>query len=395
MKILQVHNFYQTPGGEDSVVRAEKELLESKGHSIIPYYRHNDEIKNYDFTEKIKFFRDTVYSKGAFSRLGELADKEKPDVAHIHNVFPLISPSAYYTLRSRKIPIVQTVHNYRFLCPNGFFYTKGAICRRCARGNTLHCLFNRCYKDSFLLSGLYAMVFLVHRRRNSFLKNVDIFIVLNNFTMELLVGNGFPPDRIKVVGNFLPVDNTTSCYEKEDYAVFMGRLSSEKGIMTLLEAFLKTGPIKLKIAGTGILEKRIREYIKEKGMEQVEMMGFVSGNEKRELLRKAKASIIPSEWYENFPMSAVESLSVGTPVIASRIGGLSELIEDGLNGLLFNPGDSDELAEKIKHVFVDRDKSIAMGAYAYKRAKELYSPEIHYNKLMETYKEAIEAKETK
>ncbi len=388
MKILQIHNSYQTPGGEDKVVNAEKELLEARGHKVIQYIRHNDEIKEYGVFQKIKFFVETIYSQRTFKELGKLINEQKPDISHIHNVFPLISPSVYYCLKQLKIPIVQTIHNYRFLCPNGLLYTKNNICEECKDGNTFHCFFKKCYNDSFLLSGLYALTFWIHRKIKTFQNKIDIFIALTNFTKDKLVEGGFPKDKIDTVGNFLLQDGIRKTYDKENYAVFMGRLSSEKGLMTLLKAFQKVNKFKLKMAGKGELEQELKGYIEKNKMLQVEIIGFISGKERLELLGKAKFSIIPSQWYETFGMSVLESFSVGTPVIASRIGGLPELVEEGKNGLLFSPGNVDDLAEKISYLYKNPDKAVRMGKYARNCVEKKYNPERHYATLLEIYKRA-------
>jgi glycosyltransferase involved in cell wall biosynthesis len=390
MHILQIHNFYQTPGGEDRVVNAEKQLLEAKKHIVIQYTRHNDEIKEYGLFKKIRFFAETVYSRKTFKELGKLINEQKPDIVHIHNVFPLISPSVYYCLKQHKIPVVQTLHNYRFLCPTGLLYTKNTVCERCKQGNTIHCFLNKCYKDSFLLSGLYAFTFWFHRKIKTFQYKIDGFIALTDFTKNKFIEGGFPEEKIEGGGNFLPHIEIKPDYNKENYAVFMGRLSEEKGLMTLLRAFRKTGKIKLKVAGKGDLEEELKKYLSENNMSCVEFLGFVSGEQKLEFLKKAMFSIIPSEWYENFPMSVLESFSAGTPVIASRIGGLTELVENGGNGLLFEPGNEDDLAEKINYLSENPDKALEMGEYARKFVEEKYSPKKHYNRLMEIYKTAIE-----
>lgn len=395
MKILQVHNFYQTPGGEDGVVKLEKELLEANGHTVIHYYRHNNEIKNYGFFQKIKFFVETVYSRKTFKELNKVIDAKKPDVAHVHNVFPLISPSCYFCLKTRDIAVVQTIHNFRFLCPKGFFYIKGAVCEKCKNGNTLHCLFNRCYKDSFLLSGLYALTFWLHRKIKTFQKKIDIFITLSTFAKNKLVEGGFLKGKIEIEKHFLPQIKIRPDYRKEDYAIFIGRLSREKGLIMMLKALQKVNKIKFKVVGKGNLEQSLKGYVAKNNMPYVEFLGYITGAEKFKLLQKARFSVVSSEGYENLPISVLESFSIGTPVIASRIGGLPELVEDGKSGLLFEPGNPDDLAEKISYLYENPDKALEMGEYARKCVEEKYNEENHYNRLMEIYKRAIEQNKRK
>ena len=389
MKILQIHNFYQIPGGEDSVVKAERSLLESRGHVVIPYYKHNNTIKAYGLSEKIRFLCDALYSNKTVSELRRIAKDEMPDVAHIHNVFPLISPSAYYAFRSFNIPIVQTIHNYRFLCPSATFYKKKSICRSCIRGNTLHCFFSRCYKGSFILSALYSVLFLVHRHAGTFRNNVDLFIALNNFTKNLFINCGFPDEKIMIVRNFLPNSQFEQLPEKESYAVYIGRLSQEKGLWTLLSAVKKVNGLRIKILGIGELEQRLRDYVKQNEMTQVEFKGFVFGPDKMDILRKAVFSIVPSEWYESFGIVVLESFAAGTPVIASNIGGLPELVDDGKSGLLFRPGDADDLAEKMGKMLRDPGKTREMGLYARGQVEQKYNQQTHYEELLDVYNAAI------
>jgi len=387
MKILQIHNSYQTPGGEDEVVVAEKELLETKGHRVVQYTRHNNELKKYSPLQKLKFFPNAIYSKRTIIELDRLIGESKPDVSHIHNVFPLISPSVYHCLSHHNIPIVQTLHNYRFLCPNALFYTKKTTCEKCKKGNTLNCLLNKCYKDSFILSGLYALTIRLHRK--AFMEKINKFIALTDFVKTKFVQAGFREEKIEVEGNFLVDNRYKASNDKDNYAVFIGRLSEEKGVETLLNAFQKTHGLKLKVAGNGHLEEKLKHYVHQNRIPNVEFLGFVSGRQKLELLHKAKFSIFPSQWYETFGMSILESFSVGTMVVASKIGALPELVKDGKNGLLFEPGNANDLAEKVNYLYENPDRALEMGRNARKFVQENFGAEKHYQQLMEIYRRAI------
>ena len=383
MHILQIHNFYQIPGGEDRVVDSERRLLEANGHSVVRYTMHNNDIKGYNLIKKIGFLAETVYSRRTLKEMNKLIDGERPDVAHIHNVFPVISPSVYYCLKRRRIPIVQSVHNYRFLCPNGLFYRNNAVCEKCKGGNTFNCFFHKCYKDSFLLSGLYALTFWLHRKIRTFEKKIDRFIVLSCFAKDKFVKAGFPEEKIEVEENFLPQEEMSPDYnKKEDYAVFMGRVSKEKGLVTLLRVFRKIRKLKLKIVGKGPLEDELQGYVAKNNISGIEFLGYIPGDKRFGILQKARFNIVPSECYDNFPMSILESFSVGTPVIASKAGGLPEVVEDGKNGFLFEPGNAYDLTEKMEYASSNPDMALQMGKYAYKCAKEKYGPEKHYDRLM-------------
>lgn len=389
MKILQVHDFYRIPGGEDAVVQSERELLERNGHTVISYYRYNQETEGYGIVRKAGFFREALLGGRAIGEVGRLIDSEKPDLCHVHNVFPLISPSLYPYVKRRGVPLVQTVHNYRFLCPNGLFYTGGGICRRCAAGSTVQCFIRRCYRDSRILSGLYAFIVWYHRRVHTF-DAIDTLIALNEFTRAQLIEGRFSSGKIRVVPNFIAAGDSRTIDTKEDYAVYIGRLSGEKGLETLVRAFQKvpTG-LRLKILGAGPLEQSLRRRIAGDAAAGITMAGFVAGEEKVRSLARARFSIVPSEWYENFPLSVLESFSAGTPVIASRIGGLPEIVEEGKSGLLYRAGDADDLADKVRYLAAHPDEAVAMGRYARQQVLSAYSAEAHYRALIAVYEDTL------
>ena len=395
MKILQIHNFYQIYGGEDSVVTSEKGMLESKGHKVVQYSRHNEEFKKYSLFQKITFFFTALYSFRTARELDKLLDKEKFDIAHVHNVFPLISPSVYYCLKRHKVPVAQTIHNYRFLCPNGLFFIRGNICEKCKHGNTLPCIINRCYKNSFLLSMLYAFIMWSHKTVKTFRNNIDVFITLSRFTKNKLVSGGYPKDRIEIEGNFLFDSKGRTDYGhhiRGEYVIYVGRLSEEKGLETLLKAYHKadTTDIDLKILGCGMLEGKLKQYVKRNNIEGVEFMGYVSGDEKLQLLRNARFSFVTSECYENFGLTILESFVVGTPVVASRIGGIAELVDDGKSGLLFEPGNVDDLAEKLVSLYKNPDLAMKMGEFAHNFINKFHSMGSHYKKIMRIYERTID-----
>jgi len=234
MRVLLVHGAYQQFGGEDSVVRAERELLERHGDEVLLYSRHNDETKAFSATEKAAFFPQTVYS---FKTSGEIADAVhgfKPDVAFVHNVYPLLSPSVYHKLHSLGVPAVQVLHNFRPFCPNGFYYTQGQICEACREGNYLNAVRKRCYKDSYIFSGLYALT-LGSNRLAGMVNKISGFICLTEFFKIKMQEAGVPDSKLFVRPNFVYAPPLTSgSNDAGRYAIFMGRLSPEKGCWTLI-----------------------------------------------------------------------------------------------------------------------------------------------------------------
>jgi glycosyltransferase involved in cell wall biosynthesis len=389
MKILVVHNYYQQPGGERVAVEAQTTLLREHGNRIILYTRDNAEIMHYRAWEKVTFFPETVFSRRTFQEIRDLVKAEQPDAAHVHNVFPLISPSVYRALKDAAVPVVQTVYNFRFLCPNGFFYTHGRICERCKYGNTLHAVRFRCYRQSHVLSALYALVIGLHRRWGTF-SLIDHFIAPAEFTALKLVEGGLASrEKISVLGYFLPDPPPTpgSFKHRKPYIVYLGRLSKEKGPWTLLEAMAGFPDLRLKVLGEGPLADSIREYIEEHHLTNIDMVGFVSGEAKRDVLREALAVVVPSGWYENSPFVVLEGLAAGTPVVTSNLGSLPSVVEDGKSGLLFRPGDSQDLQQKLAWLAAHSEEALAMGRYGRQVVETQYSAEAHYRRLMAVYAE--------
>jgi glycosyltransferase involved in cell wall biosynthesis len=384
MKVLVVHNYYQQPGGERVSEEAQVALLRERGHKVILYTRDNAEIKHYRAWEKAAFFPRTVFSRRTFQEIRDLVTAEQPDVAHVHNVFPLISPSVYRALKDAAVPIVQTVYNFRFLCPNGFFYTQGQICERCKYGNTLHAVRFRCYRQSYVLSALYALVIALHRRWGTFAL-IDHFTAPAEFTAHKLVEGGLAPrKKITVLGYFLPdpLPVPGSFKHRKPYVAYLGRLSEEKGLWTLLDAVAGFSELRLKVLGEGPLADSMRRYVKEHHLTNVEMVGFVSGEAKWDVLREALAVVVPSEWYENSPFVALESLAAGTPVVTSDLGSLPDVVDGGKSGLLFRPGDSQDLRQKLTWLVAHPEETLALGHYGRQVAETQYSAEAHYRRLM-------------
>jgi glycosyltransferase involved in cell wall biosynthesis len=385
MRVLIVHGAYQQFGGEDSVVRAERELLERHGDEVLLYSRHNDETKTFSAAEKAAFFPQTVYS---YKTSGEIADAVhgfKPDVAFVHNVYPLLSPSVYHKLHSLGVPAVQVLHNFRPFCPNGFYYTQGQICEACRDGNYLNAVRKRCYKDSYIFSGLYALT-LGSNRLAGMVNKISGFICLTEFFKIKMQEAGVPDSKLFVRPNFVyapPLSAGTDDAGK--YAIFMGRLSPEKGCWTLIHAFEQTPQVALKILGTGPLEQELKNYVSQKGISNIEFLGFKSGDEKWQLLRNSLCLVVPSEWYENFPVTVLEAFMAAKPVVAARMGGLPYIVENGKSGLLFESGKVDELAQRIQELANDPAAAVRMGTQGRKLSETKYGPEQGYSNLMKIF----------
>jgi len=391
MKILIAHNHYQQLGGEHTAVDAHIALLRQHGHDVMLYTKDNARIREFRLREKVLFFSDAVFSRETAAEVLDLVRAERPDVAHIHNVFPLISPAIYRALKDVNVPIVQTVHNFRFLCPNSLFYTHGVICERCKYGNMLHAVRLRCYRDSYPLSALYAFSIGLHRRLGTF-QMIDRFIALSEFVAGKLVESGLTTrDTISVLGNFLPdpLPPPGSFTARDPYVVYLGRLSAEKGVAVLIEAMADLPQLQLKVGGVGPEAETLRALVQRSGLANVEFLDRVVGEAKWELLRGALAVVVPSVWYEHFPFVVLESMAAGTPVVASDLGSLPDIVAADRTGLLFRPGDSRQLADRLKLLAEDHGRAMRMGRNAREDMTRRWTSTPHYARLLEIYHDVV------
>jgi glycosyltransferase involved in cell wall biosynthesis len=409
MRILFIHNFYQQFGGEDSVAIAERRLLEERGENVLFWSRHNDEIKNYSPLQKLNFFRETIYSSRTVSDIEKAVSEFKPDIAFVHNIYPLISPSLYSALQKMRVPLVQVLHDFRPFCSNGWFYIDGKICERCKLGNHLHGIVKRCYRDSYTLSTLYSTALGVNRWAGM-LDKVDAYVCLTGFFKKKIMEAGIPEKKIFIRPNFIdapPLDNPTmndsptmnarpmdpqSTPNAAGYGLFLGRLSNEKGLWTLIRAFEQLPDVELKIVGTGPLEEELRKYVREKNLHNINLVGFKSGEEKWQLIRNCQFAVVSSEWYENFPIVVLEYFAGAKPVIASRIGGLPYVVEEGKSGLLFEAGNAADLADKVRKLRANPSEGEAMGRCGRQLAETEYGPQKSYDNLMQIFTQVLSAR---
>ena len=381
MEILIVHNYYQQSGGEDQVFTDEANLLEAQGHQVLRYTVHNNAVANIN---PMTLAGVTVWNRTIYRELRQLLRQEKPQVVHFHNSFPLISPAAYYAARAEGVPVVQTLHNYRLLCPNAVFFRDGQVCEDClGKFVPWPGVVHACYKGSRATTGMVAAMLTVHRVLQTWTETVDLYIALTQFARQKFIQGGFPAEKIVVKPNFVHPDPGPGegC---GGYALFVGRLSPEKGIGLLLTAWEKLrGKVALKIVGDGPLAPQV---VKEVGrLPGVEWLERRSSDEVYELMGKAKMLILPSEWYETFGRVAVEAFAKGTPVIAANIGAVAELVESGRTGLNFRPSDPEDLAAKVEWALTHPDVLARMRQEARAEFEAKYTAEQNYQMLMEIY----------
>lgn len=387
MKVLVIHNRYLERGGEDEVVDSEIELLKHSGHSVIFYESSNREIQTLPLLNRMRYLtKEIVWSEKSYREIKALLKKNKPDIAHIHNIFYGISPSVYDALKEEGIPVVQTLHNYRLICPNALLYINGSVCEKCLRGNFIFSLLNRCWRNSFFLTFFLSRMLNLHSKRKTFTGKVDAFIALSKLSKDKYIEAGFPEEKIFLKPNFIGLPSRKRENFKE-YVLFVGRVVDYKGIDTLLAAFKKLKDYHFKIIGDGPMFSDIKEEFKNET--HVELLGRLPHAETIEFIKNAAFLIFPSECYENMPRVIIESFAHGVPILASNRGVGRELVSDGLTGMLFEQKNSDDLADKIKFLMQNKDLLISFGGNAYKEYQAKYTPEKNYYMLMEIYKKVL------
>ncbi|MBF0522432.1 MAG: glycosyltransferase family 4 protein [Candidatus Omnitrophica bacterium] len=392
MKILVIHNSYYYQGGEDEVVAAEKKMLESQGHQVVCYLRSNKTIEEFGFLKKINFFfKDVFWSKDVYQEIKSLIQREKPDIAHIHNTFFVITPSVYDACYDEKLPIVQTLHNYRFLCPNALFYRREKICSHCVSSGIQQAILQKCWKNSYLKSFLLTKIIHSLQKKQILTNKVSCFIAPSAFCKQKFVENGFPAEKIFIKPNFLNKNFDRPLETRKDYALYVGALRDYKGVMTLVKAWAGiSNPLALKIIGDGPLKKDL--MILSRGL-PIEFLGQKPQEETMRLMQGASFLIVPSECYETFSRVIIEAYACGVPVIASNIGAIKEIVEDGKTGVLFKSGDVEDLAIKIRCLLGNPQVARQMGQNAYKIFDEQYTAEKNYQVLMNIYRKAMELKQ--
>ncbi len=386
MKILIIHNQYQQHGGEDTVLDSEIKLLQKNDEVVETLIFNNDKINSW--ASKVKFGLYSFYNPNSSCLLESKISEFKPDVIHVHNFFPIASPSLFYVANNNKIPIIMTLHNYRLLCPNAMFFRKGQICEDCiSKSFALDGVIHGCYRDSSLQTLFLASMTWFHKKSHTWERRVNKYIALTNFAKNKFLNSslGLDNKKICIKPNFV-IDKGFDL-DKKDYCLYVGRLSKEKGIDILLNTF-KNSKRKLIIIGTGPMLDEIKIYSSK--YENIEYLGFQSIGFIISKLKKAKALIFTSIWYEGMPMTILEAFSTATPVICGDIGGPAEIVTNEKTGLVYKVGDSKELQSKIEWLYNNSEAYKSLCINAHQEFLNKYSEEKNYAQLINIYNEIID-----
>lgn len=392
MKIILVHNTYQQSGGEDIVFDQERRMLEDSGHRVVVYSRSNHEIGNLNIVGQIGAAKRTVWASDTRLEFDKLLARERPDVVHVHNTFMVISPSIYSVCGDRDVPVVQTLHNFRLLCPNSNLFRDNHVCEECVDDGLWRSIQHACYRDSRAATAAVVLMLVWHRHFKTWDRCVNRYIALTNFAREKFISAGFPADKIVVKPNFLESDPGPR-EQSGDYAAFIGRLSPDKGVFTLLQAWEQLpGRRQLQIIGDGIQREELEARARARGL-NVTFRGHLSHQESIAALKHAHFLVMPSLGYETFGMVIVEAFACGIPALCSRLGAMKEIVRDQQTGLHFTPGDSGDLAQKLEWAWNNPSRVTAMGLEARRQYEENYTADRNYEMLRQIYEKTLRSHE--
>ncbi|MCC7350111.1 MAG: glycosyltransferase [Phycisphaerales bacterium] len=384
MRLLIAHNFYQQPGGEDQVFAAECELLRSHGHHVHEYVVHNDDLHH---QSHLGIAACTFWNHRVYRELGRIVRDQSIEVAHFHNTFPLMSPSVYFAARKNGAAVVQTLHNFRLICPAATLFRNGKLCEECVGRTPWPAVVHGCYRNSRSITAVIAAMTSVHHAAGTYADAVDRFIVLTEFAKNKFMAGGLPAGQVVLKPNFVP-NNPSPGTGTGGYAVYVGRLAMEKGIETMLQAWKGlAGRIPLKIIGDGLLRPLVERASKE--IPGIQWLGRLPMEQVMHHLGEAAMLIFPSIWYEGQPRTMVEAFAKGTPIVASNLGSMVEMIADGRTGRLFTPGDPAALAQTVEQLWQNPSQLASMRPLARLEYQKHYSADQNHQMLMGIYADAI------
>lgn len=388
MRILFIHNTYQLRGGEDVALESEISLLLGNGHEVEVLVFNNQDISG--VWAKVSLGIKAVYNKASATVLKQKIEAFSPDVIHIHNLFFIASPSILYMANKKKIPVVLTMHNYRLVCANAMLLRNNTVCELClSKTLPFEAIKYKCYRNSSAETALVVGITGLYKLNHAWRNKVDTYIALTEFSKNKILNSstGINPEQIKVVPNFVH-DMGYAAFPRENFFLFVGRLSKEKGLHIAIEAFKNLPHQQLLVVGDG----PEKDYLQQQaaGSPNIFFAGGMKKSEVIDTMKRCKALIFPSIWYEGLPFTIIEAFSTGTPVIASRLGSMTEIITDAFNGNLFEAGNPTQLQTTITRFIENAKEPIYKNAR--KTYEEKYHPDMHYNALMEIYHSILHSK---
>jgi glycosyltransferase involved in cell wall biosynthesis len=382
MKIVQINNFHRVRGGSDVMAELTTTILEDRGHEVILLSRDSREMKG--GLGKVKAFAFGLFSPSGWLAIKDLLRDFQPDLVHVHELYPLFSPWILLACRQAGVPVVMTCHDFRLICPTAFLFHRDQICERGNAPNALWCIRNQCRKN-FFENLAYALRYWVARRFKLFSNNVTMFVALSEFSRKKFISYGFSPDKFALIPNPIIYRNKREHSPKGSYFAFAGKICFEKGVDTLIEAARLT-KLPVSLAGDYSQGQDIVRNVSD----NVKLLGLLDRRQMEKFYSDAFCLVMPSKWYEMFGLVLLEGMVAGIPVIASNLGGIPEIVEDGCTGLLFKPGDAGDLAEKMQFLWENPEYARSLGQAGQEKALRNYPEEIYYQRLLAVYERAIE-----
>jgi glycosyltransferase involved in cell wall biosynthesis len=404
MNILMVNKFFYRFRGAESYMMALSNLLTTEGYNVIPFCMNHEKneyspytkyfVNNIDYYQA-NFFRQIqnsfkiIYSVEAKKKITKCIRQERPVLAHVHNIYHQLSPSILGPLKKFGLPIVMTAHDYKLICANYKLFSQGTVCERCKNKSFYHSIIQKCVKDSLFGSTVNCIEMYIHHIIGFYKKHVDRFIAPSIFMKNKLIECGIEKKRVQYIPHFIDLNSYAPKYEPGDYILFFGRLEREKGVFELIEAMKRNRNIKLLIVGNGLIKEKLKIESEKAGLLNILFLGSKNWEELQQIIRDSMFVVVPPIWHEVFGLTIAESFAFGKPVIGTNIGAISELIDDGVNGFLCEPGNSEELAEKISMLCGMIRKIPELGKEARKKIEQFYNKKEHINAIISVYNDLL------
>jgi glycosyltransferase involved in cell wall biosynthesis len=398
MRIAMANNYYYIKGGAERVLFEEKKILEAHGHQVPVFsqahpqnefsqysdcYPPFKDWRNISKIQKVPMALNIIYDRRTARGFNRFLEATDCDIVHAHNIYGGLTTSILDIAQKKGIPAVMTLHDYKLICPSYLMLNRGSVCEGCRNRRFIYCLLKTCHKESLTASGVYCIESYLNKWLHKY-DTIRYFICPSMFSLTKHAEHGIPRDRLLHIRNFVNIAKYKPRYDNGRYGLFVGRLSKEKGILTLLAA-VEHLHMPVRIVGDGPLKAEYESFAAKRKMNHVVFEGYKSGDDLKRLYEDAAFLVIPSECYENAPMTVLEAYSYGKPVIGSCIGGIPEMIEHGRTGMLCAIGDAGKLTECIDKLWSDKSLCQQMGHAAREKVEREFSAEGHYDRLMEVY----------